>query len=324
MSDDFFKKKEVSLPNVSKRQIIIFILIIIAFIIVVTSFFTVNPEEVAVVRRFGRFVRIAEPGLNFRIPLGVENVTKVKVKNVYKEEFGFRTIDPGVTTRYAQRDYSDESLMLTGDLNIAEVEWIIQYQIKDPVAYLFNVRNVEETIRNLSESTMRQVVGDHSVDEVIILSRQEIAFEAHNLLQKYLDKYGTGIEIRTINLQNVTPPVPVQPSFNEVNSAMQEEERIVNEARQEYNRVIPEARGKAKQTIERAEGFAINRVNRARGDAHRFINVWEEYRKAQDVTKQRLYIETMEEVLNKVEKVYIIDEDQKGLLPHLDIGKGGN
>ena len=212
--------------------------------------------------------------------------------------------------------------MLTGDLNIASVEWIVQYQIKDPVAYLFNVRNVTETIRNLSEATMRQIVGDRSIDEVIILSRQEIASEVHQLLQQLLDRYETGIAIRTVNLQNVVPPEIVQPAFNEVNSAMQEEERIVNEALQEYNRIIPQARGIARRTVEQANGYAINRVNQAQGDAQKFISVHENYRRAQNVTKQRMYLETMEDVLKKVDKVYIVDEEHKSLLPLLDLGSG--
>lgn len=307
----------------SKKKITTIIIFVLIVIFILPFFFTVDPEELAVVQRFGRHVRTVEPGLNMRIPWGVESVTKVKVKTVFKEEFGFRTLESGVSTRYAQRSYDDESLMLTGDLNIASVEWIVQYQIKDPVAFLFNVRNMRETIRNLSEATMRQIVGDRSVDEVIILNRQEIAFEVHELLQSLLDKYETGIIVRTVNLQNVVPPEIVQPAFNEVNSAMQEEERIVNEARQEYNRVIPQARGKARQTVEQARGYAINRVNEAQGDAEKFISIYETYRRAQNVTKQRMYLETMEEILNKVDKVYIVDEDHKSLVPFLDMGKGG-
>lgn len=309
--------------NISKKKLTTIIIIVLAVIFILPFFFTVDPEELGVVQRFGRYVRIAEPGLNMRIPWGVESVTKVKVKTVFKEEFGFRTIESGIATRYSPRSFDDESLMLTGDLNIASVEWIVQYQINDPIAYLFNVRNVKETIRNLSEATMRQIVGDRSVDEVIILNRQEIAFEAHNLLQKNLDKYGTGIVVRTVNLQNVVPPEPVQPAFNEVNSAMQEEERIVNEARQQYNRIIPEARGKARQAIENARGYAINRVNQAEGDASRFISIYETYRRAKDVTRQRLYLETMEEILIKADKIYVIDEDQKSIIPFLDMNRGG-
>jgi len=254
--------------------------------------------------------------------LGIETLTKVKVKHVFKEEFGFRTIELGKQSRYSTKDYTYESLILTGDLNIADVGWIVQYQIKDPAAYLFNVRDVEESIRNLSESTIRQIIGDRSVDEAIVLSRQEIAYQAKLILQGYLDDYGTGIDVVTINLQNVNPPVPVQPAFNDVNAALQEEERIVNEAQRKYNDEIPKARGIAKQVIEQAEGYAINRTNRARGDAERFIQVLQEYTKAKQVTKKRMMLETYEEVLPLVEKIYIVDENQKGLLPILNLDKG--
>lgn len=307
-----------------KKTGIIILIVVIVLIILSTGLYTVNPEEVGVIQRFGKFTAITEPGLRFKIPFGIDRLTKVAVKNVFKQEFGFRTLQPGISTRYSQRDYSDESLMLTGDLNIADVEWIIQYQIKDPIQYLFNVRDVEGTLRNLSETAIRQVVGDRSVDEVIVLSRQEIAFDARQILQQHLDDYGTGLDIRTVNLQNVTPPLPVQPAFNEVNAALQQQERIVNEARQRYNQVIPEAKGKALQVIEQAEGYAINRVNRATGEANRFTDVWREYNRAKTVTQKRLYLETMEEVLPGIDKIYIVDEKQQGLLPFLDLQKGGN
>ena len=308
-----------SLPMKKIKQIA---LIVVGVLFLLTCFFTIDPDEMGVVQRFGRHVRTVEPGLNMRLPFGIERVTKVRVKTVFREEFGFRTLQQGVSARYATRSFDEESLMLTGDLNIASLEWIVQYQINDPVAFLFNVRNVRETIRNLSEATMRQIVGDRSIDEVIILSRQEIAWEAHQLLQALLEKYETGINIRTINLQNVVPPVAVQPAFNEVNSAMQEEERIVNEAHQEYNRIIPQARGVALQTVEQAHGYAINRVNQASGDAQRFTSVWEQYRLARNVTRQRMYLETMEQVLTNVERIYIVDEDQRSVIPFLDMGRG--
>jgi len=309
--------------NVTKNQLKRTLIIIIAIIILWQIVFTIQPEELGVIQRFGKQVRTAEPGLNFKIPLGIEKVTKVKVLTVFKEEFGFRTLTSGVSARYSSQSFDDESLMLTGDLNIASVEWIVQYQIKDPVAYLFNVRNVGVTIRNLSESAMQQIVGDRSIDEVIILNRQEIALQVHDLLQKQLDTYETGISIKTINLQNVVPPELVQPAFNDVNSAMQEEERIVNEARQEYNRVIPQARGKARQAIEEAHGYAINRVNEAKGDAEKFTAIYNNYRNARAVTRQRLYLETMEEIMNTVEKIYIIDENQRNIIPFLEMGNRG-
>ena len=247
----------------------------------------------------------------------------MKVKRVYKSEFGFRTLQPGVQTRYSSRDYSNESLMLTGDLNIAAVEWIVQYRIMDPVRFLFNVRNVGKTIRDLSETSVREIVGNHSIDETIVLNRKEIAIKAEKLLQERLKKYKTGIEIVTVKLQNVNPPDPVKKSFNEVNSAKQEEEKIVNNAWEDYNNVIPKAKGKAKQMIREAEGYAVKRKNRATGEAEKFLKVLAEYKKAKRVTKKRLYLETMVEIMPKVEKLYIVDEDQKSLLPLLNLDKGG-
>jgi len=318
------EQKARGLWSNQKRLLLLIIIIIGLLIIIGTGLYTIDPEEVGVIQRFGRYTHTTEPGLRFKIPFGVDRVTKVKVKYVYKEEFGFRTLEVGsAATRYSQRDYSDESLMLTGDLNIADVEWIIQYQINDPLKYLFNVRDVTGTLRNLSESSMRQVVGDHSVDEVIVLNRQEVAYETRMILQQHLDDYETGLEIRTVNLQNVTPPLPVQPAFNEVNAALQEEERIVNEARQKYNQIIPEARGKARQVVEQAEGYAVNRVNRATGEANRFTDVWREYNRARTVTRRRLYLETMEEILQNLDKVYIVDEDQSGILPLLNLEQRG-
>ncbi len=321
---NLYQEKLKKLLFGSKKSIALIILAVLILITLATGLYTVNPEEVGIIQRFGKYTATTQPGLRFRIPFGVDRLTKVPVRVVFKQEFGFRTIEAGVATRYEEVYYEEESLMLTGDLNIANVEWIIQYQIRDPIKYLFNVRDVEETLRNLSESAIRQVVGDRSVDEVIVLSRQEIAFESRGILQNHLDDYETGLAITAVNLQNVTPPLPVQPAFNEVNSAMQQQERIVNEARQRYNQVIPEARGKAKQLIEQAEGYAINRVNRATGEASRFTDVWREYNRAKTVTRKRLYLEAMELVLPELEKVYIVDEEQQGLLPFLDLQKGGN
>ncbi|MBC8415378.1 MAG: FtsH protease activity modulator HflK [Candidatus Cloacimonetes bacterium] len=317
------KIKPPKLPSFSKRKFGTIVIILAVLIFIFTGLYTVNPEEVGVIQRFGKYINTTEPGLHFKIPFGVDKLTKVKVKHVYKEEFGFRTLQAGVQSKYSSRSFDQESIMLTGDLNIGDVEWIVQYRIKDPVKYLFRIRNIVETIRDLSESVTRQIVGDRSGDEVIVLSRKEIADEIQVELQQKLDNYGAGIEIYTINLQNVNPPERVKPAFNDVNSAKQEKERIVNDAWQNYNQIIPEARGKAKRTIEEAEGYAINRVNRANGDAQRFIQMYNQYKFAKSVTKTRLYLETMQKILPKVEKVYVVDEAQKGLLPLLDLGQGG-
>ncbi|RMF56822.1 MAG: FtsH protease activity modulator HflK [Calditrichaeota bacterium] len=308
----------IELPDVKKGWIYLVVLGALALWFVFSGFYTVNADEVGVIQRFGKYMRTTEPGLHFKLPLGIETVKKVRVKNVFKEEFGFRTLEAGIRTQYSAEGFEDESLMLTGDLNSAEVEWIVQYRIKDPVMYLFNVRNVQETIRDVSESVMRQVVGDHSVDEVIVLSRQEIETEVQQLIQQLLDDFETGIDVITVKLQDVNPPEPVQAAFNEVNEARQEKERIINEALKAYNAVIPQAKGEAEQTIRQAEGYAADRVNRAKGDAERFLDVWREYNRAKDVTKRRLYIETLLDVLPKVQNIYVIDEKQQGLIPLLD------
>ncbi len=320
------KFEDINLRNikVSKKLVGLGLIILAAIIILLTGLYTVNPEEVGVIQRFGKYLSTTEPGLHFKFPFGIDKLTKVKVKHVFKEEFGFRTLEAGVRTRYSSQSYDQEAIMLTGDLNIADVGWIVQYRIKDPVQYLFNVRNVEETMRDVSESVIREVVGDRSVDEVIVLNRKEIADKSQIMLQDQLDLYKAGLEIVTINLQNVNPPKAVQPAFNNVNSAKQEKERIINEAWEKYNEVIPEAEGKSKRTIEEAEGYAVNRVNRANGDANRFIQMYNEYRYSKTVTRKRLYLEMMEKVLPNVEKKYIVDDAQSSILPLLNLEQGGN
>lgn len=298
------------------------IVLIIALLYVGSSvFYTVGVDEVGVVQRFGRYVRTTQPGLNFKMPVGIERVTKVPVRHIDKEEFGFRTIEAGVRTQYAASEaYIGESLMLTGDLNVAVVPWIVQFRVSDPYNYLFKVHNVRNTLRDLTESTMRAVVGDRSINEVIS-KREEIADEARALLQKELDEAETGIHVVTIEMKKTNVPEPVQPSFNEVNQATQEKERIVYQAREEYNKAIPAARGNAEKTIRYAEGYALDRVNRAEGDATRFVALYEEYSKAKDITRRRLYLEAVEGLLPKLGNKYIIDADQKNLLPLLNLGK---
>lgn len=319
--DKFEEIKNTKFPNIPKKKILRWVIIIAIAVFIITGLYTVNPEEVGVIQRFGKYLKTTDPGLHFKIPFGIDKLTKVPIKQIKKEEFGFRTIQAGVKSKFSSRDYSEESLMLTGDTNIADVEWIVQYRIKNPYNYLFVIRNIRSTLRSVSEFVVRQIVGDRSVDEVIILDREEIAFQSIDMMQKVLDEYEAGIEIITIKLQNVNPPDKVKPAFNEVNSAKQEKEKITNDAWQKYNQVIPEAKGKAKRTIEEAEGYAVNRVNRAQGDARKFIEVWNNYRTAKSVTKKRMYLETLQEVLPKVEKVYLVDEDQKGILPLLDLGR---
>lgn len=301
----------------------IILVIIVALYIGSSAFFTVALDEVGIVQRFGRYVRTVEPGLHFKLPRGIEKITKVKVRFVYKEEFGMRTLETGVQTRYAAGEaYEDESLMLTGDLNVAVVPWIVQYRVKDPYKYLFMVRNVRATLRDLSESTMRLVVGDRSINEVIS-KRQEIADEARMFLQKELDEAETGINVVTIEMKKTNVPRAVQSSFNEVNQAVQEKERMVYQAREQYNKAIPAAKGNAEKTIKAAEGYALDRVNRAKGDASRFSAQYRAYARAKDVTRRRLYLEALKDLFPKLGKKYIIDANQKNLLPLLNLGNEG-
>jgi membrane protease subunit HflK len=299
----------------------IILILIIVIIIGYSMIYTVAVDEVGIVQRFGEFKRTESPGLNFKLPVGIEKVTKVKVRKVHKEEFGFRTLSAGVQTRYASESaYLGESLMLTGDLNVAVVPWIVQFRIKDPYNYLFKVRDVRNTLRDLSESTMRLVVGDRSINEVIN-KREEIANEAQLLLQKELDEAETGIDVATIEMKTTAPPEPVQPSWNEVNQAGQEKEKMIYQAKEQYNKIIPQARGEAEKTIKAAEGYALDRVNRAEGDASRFTSLYEEYSKAEDITRRRLYLEALKDIFPKLGDKYIVDNEQKNLLPLLNLGQ---
>ncbi len=297
---------------------------IVALIFLTTTFYSVATDEVGVVKRLGTYVRTAQPGLHMKLPFAFEKVHKVRVKHVFKEEFGFATERPGVRTVYRRGDFSGQSLMLTGDLNSAVVEWIVQYRIKDPVQFLFVVRGVPETIRDVAEASMRSIVGDRSVTEVLTIGRREVADEVLLLTQEMLDGYEAGVEIVTVNLKDVNPPDLVKPSFNEVNEARQERETLINEAWAEYNSAIPAAEGEAQRVIRDAEGYALARVNRAQGDAERFLAVWKEYSRARDVTKRRLYLETMSRILPEIENKFIVDPELRNLIPLLQLdGKGG-
>lgn len=316
-----YEEGESSFPMPIPRKYIVWGIVgIIVIVVLVAIFYSIGPEQVGVVKRWGAYARTTEPGLHAKLPF-VESVTKVRVKHIFKEEFGFRTLQAGIETIYAVGRFDSESLMLTGDLNVAVVEWIVQYKIKDPFDYLFEVKDVEETIRNISEATMRQVVGDRSVDEVLTVGRIEVQLEMQEELQKIMDTYRTGIQITTVKLKDVNPPDPVKSSFNEVNVAKQDRETTINQAWEAYNKIIPRAKGEADKTISEAEGYAVNRVNRAAGDANRFIAVWQEYSRAKDVTERRLYLETLEKIIPKIGTKYIIDSEQKGILPLLSLNE---
>jgi modulator of FtsH protease HflK len=295
------------------------LLVALVIVGVLTSYAQVEPDEVGVILRLGRFQGEVGPGPHFRIPYGIDRITKVPVQRQLKAEFGFRTGKTGTRTSYAPstNEVRRESTMLTGDLNVAVVEWIVQYKIKDPYKYLFKVKNVEDTLRDISEASMRMVVGDHSVNEVLTTGRQAVASEAKVLLQDLADRYETGVDIQQVVLQDVNPPEQVKASFNEVNQAIQEKERAINEAFAELNREIPRAKGEAEEALRGAEGYAIERVNRAKGEADRFARIYAEYRKAPDVTRRRMYLETMAQVLQKAGHKVVIDENNKGLTPLL-------
>ena len=295
--------------------------VILGAFLLFTTYYQVEPEEVGVVQRFGAYTRTSEPGPHLKLPFGIETVTKVPVQRQLKMEFGFRTVrSTGRSEFETPPDALAESVMLTGDLNVAVVEWIVQFRIRDPKAYLFHVRDVPETFRYMSEASMRQVVGDHSVDEVITIGREAIALQAKEELQRLCNLYEIGIEVQQLVLQDVNPPDPVKPAFNEVNQAIQEKERAINDAWADYNKAVPRAKGEAEQAIRAAEGYALERVNNAQGDASRFEAFQEEYRKAPGVTRKRIYLETMATLIPKVGRKVILDEKARGVLPLLQLG----
>ena len=308
-------------PDIPVKNMAVVVLAVVVLLAGFSIFFTIEPEEVGVVLAFGKYVRTAEPGLRMKWPWPIETKIKVPVQRQLKEEFGFRTERAGVRTTYAGGGFESESLMLTGDLNVAVVEWTTQYQVSDPYKYLFKVRNVTETFRDMNEAVIRNVVGDRSVNEVLTIGRQEIASEVERRLQELCDQYETGISVKQIVLQDVNPPDKVKDSFNEVNQAQQERERMINEARTEFNRVVPRARGEAQQMIQEAEGYATDRVNRAEGDAALFNAVLASYRRAPEVTRRRIYLETMQSVLPGIRRKIILDEQLRGLVPLLSLDK---
>jgi len=291
----------------------LFIIILLA-----TSLFQVQPEEVGIITRFGKYVRKVEPGLNLKVPI-IERLYKVAVERQQKEEFGFRTTSAGVRSEYTKQGTADESLMLTGDLNLADVEWVVQYRIEDPYSFLFKVREPVVALRDISEASMREIVGDRTVNEVLTVGRAEIASSVHQKIQQLCSEYSLGIRIEQVVLQDVNPPDPVKDAFNDVNQAQQERETLINQARSEYNKVIPKAKGQAEETIQRAEGYATERVNNALGEATRFNALYLEYIKAPEVTKRRIYLETMEEILPKAGNKILTDESGNNLLPLLQM-----
>lgn len=300
-----------------KKVLILLFLLVLIF----TSLKTVGPEEEGVVLYLGKYNRTVQPGLNMIVPFGIETMYKIPVQRQLKQEFGFRTVSSDVRSTYSKDNLGEESMMLTGDLNMSDVEWVVQYRIVDSYQYLFRVRDAEKTLRDMSEAAMRKTVGDRTVNEVLTVGRQEVASNVEALLQKMCNEYENGIRIDQVVLQDVNPPEPVKPSFNAVNQAQQERETLINQAESEYNRVIPRARGEAQETIQLAEAYALNRINRATGEADRFKSLYEAYVKAPEVTRKRIYLETMERILPKLGNKVIVDEKGSNVLPLLNLDK---
>ena len=286
---------------------------------VFTSVYQVDPEGKAVVQRFGRYYATTGPGLHGKLPFGIDTATFVPTEAVQKEEFGYRTLKAGQRTQYSNQKFTDESLMLAGDLTVIDVEWVVQFQITDPVKYLFQVREQTNTIRDVAEAVMRRVVGNRLGNAVLTSGRAEVEDKSRQEMQGILDDYDAGIRVIRVALQDVTPPEKVKPSFNEVNKAEQERDRLVNEAERARNKVIPKARGEAEQVKSEAAAYAAKRVNEAKGSAARFTAILQEYRSAEDVTRRRLYLEMIDKVLPKVGKVYVVERGQPAPLPLLNL-----
>lgn len=287
-----------------------------------TMVYTVQPEEQAVVKRFGAVFKTSGPGLHFKLPFGIDHIERVATERVLKEEFGFRTAETGTPSRYVGKGFPDESLMLSGDLNIIDVEWVVQYRIADPIKFLYNMREPTRTLRDISESVMRRVVGNHLGSEILTIARVKIANTTREEIQAAMQLYQTGIHVVTVELQNVVPPTAVQPAFNEVNESRQERERMINEAMKRQNEAIPRAEGQALRIIAEAEGYAAERKNQAEGETARFKAILEQYLVAPDVTRRRMYLETLSDTLPNIGSVLILQEGHNAPLPLLHLQDG--
>ena len=319
-----FETPEINVPKNLFVYILLALVGLMAVLAVRSAIYTVEAQERAVVLRLGALNSVEGPGFHFKLPFGIDRAQVFETERVHKEEFGFRTLKAGTRTEYSKQRFDDEKLMLTGDLNIGDVEWIVQYQISDPTDYWFNLDEPEQAVRDLAESVVRQVVGDRAVDQVLTVGRSAIEDQARREMQQILTEYQSGIKIVALQLQNVTPPEPVQPSFNDVNRAEQDREKMENDALSQLNREIPNAKGEAQRTIAQAEGYRTDRINRARGNTARFLAVLTEYRRAPEVTRQRIYLESIAEVMPHVNDITILDgKSGDRILPHLDLGRGG-
>jgi membrane protease subunit HflK len=303
-------------PVVSSQGVLAVLAGLLLIVGVFTAYYTIPAESEGVLLRFGRYIDKVPPGLHFKLPFGIDHVIAVPTQRQQKLEFGFAT--PGFSNPdQAGAEPAKEKSMVTGDLNAALVEWIVQYRITEPEHYLFDVRDPGQTLRDISEAVMREVVGDRTVDEIITIGRQEIEESALLRMRELAQRYQLGVTLNQVQLKNVNPPVPVQPSFNEVNRAQQDRENAINLARGEYNKAVPRARGEADQKVRAAEGYRFKRVNEADGDASAFSAVLEQYLKAPDVTRARIYLETLGEVLPNARQTLIVDDKVQQILPML-------
>ncbi len=314
MSDNVIDFQKM--PKLKPKTIGIIIVVLLIVIAAFSSFYMVDQKEQAVVLLFGKFNRITEPGLHFKLPFGIEKNFNVPTQRILKEEFGFRTEEAGITTRYSSRDYSEESIMLTGDLNIIDVQWIIQYQIVEPMNWLFKVENQRKTIRDISQSVCNLLVGDRTIFDVIGSERTNIEQKGREMMNEFFKLYELGVRVTTVRLQDIVPPKgAVQDAFEDVNKSIQDLNRLINEGKEAYNNTIPKARGQAKQTIQAAQGYAAQKVNKAKGDIARFLAVYGEYRKNPKITRTRLYYEMIEEIFKEPQNTDLIDKNLKNFIP---------
>ncbi|MFW5768544.1 MAG: FtsH protease activity modulator HflK [Spirochaetota bacterium] len=304
-------------PFKIKPKLVVIVIAIVVFIILISSsLFVVDQTEEAIVLLFGRMNRTAAPGLHLKLPFGIEKNYNVPTQVIQNMSFGFRTAEPGITTAYSPADYPEESIMLTGDLNIIDVEWVIQYRIVDAQAWLFNVENKEKTIRDISQSIINRLVGDRAILDVIGSERPNIELQGQEQMNEIFRQYGLGINVTTVKLRNIVPPAgEVQDAFEDVNKSVQDMNRFINEGKEAYNAEIPKARGQADQMVQVAEGYAAERVNEARGDVARFNSVYAEYRTSREVTRTRLYIEMMEDVFGEDTDTDLIDRNLENFIP---------
>jgi membrane protease subunit HflK len=314
---DHLKKKFGANKTLLPLVIVILLIVFGAY----NSMYEVDTEETGVVLRFGGFSGFAEPGLHFKMPFGIDQVYLVQTGRVLKEEFGFRTVKPDIRSTYTKRGLEEESLTLTGDLNVIDVEWIVQFQVADPFKFIFNIKDPIGTVRDIAEAMVRKSIGNANVSAALTTERALLANEIHQSLQATLNRYDIGVRIVTVKFQDVTPPDPVKAAYNEVNESEQQRESLIFQAREQFNREVPRARGEAKKVLQEAEGYAVERVNKARGETNRFLALLTEYRKAPSVTRSRIYLETLEEVLPRLDEIYIMDAENGGLLPLLPLRK---